>query len=170
MKPNFTLTKDTRALFLHRLNKLLSISGAMKMQSEYTGAKARRSLVRHMKSPLINVVVKTNPHYLDKDTIDIYPYPGPGSWKSSTGINIKVNDDCVMTFYYGQKFKFTPNSIIECNIIPDYHTRQFGGSKGVLSVYHDVEHAKIENAQVNAYAAIYWEDYENHEGLLYSEF
>jgi len=112
MKPNFVLSPDNVGTFVKRFNRIMNISGLLKIQAEYTGMKRLATLCERsgIKNVFIIPTYKTDVTYADikVSELDIMTT----NWGSDTvGAGLSLNDAYFHPFEWGDKFRFTTNRV-----------------------------------------------------------
>jgi len=146
---------------MKRFDQLLSHTGMIEMQSFYTGRKNINSPLKKAGIKGINLCVeKTNKSYVDKDFYSYDSYPSGMRVQSGEGLIIRINNDCSDVLYWGQKMKWTPNSVV---LIGDKDMPSYKqcGTRTIMKICYEVETGKNANERDNAYSAAYWADFES---------
>ena len=157
---NFILTKQTAGIFIIRFKKLLSVTGCISSQSEYTGKQEisgwLTSIGLKRGKCYFNPVVRTTKGYFLQVT---------ELFSTNEGVLIRSNNysDGDYTLKYGTKIKFTSNSFKFTSTRQFYASRKENGKVGIkctFAVFGNIQRAEARIDMNKRYAEDYEKDME----------
>lgn len=145
---------------------MLSVTGMIEENSEYTGAKRDNSFLK--KNGIDDrIIVNTCTTFIDIDTVKYDSYPSCQKIGTGDGIIIRPNEGSAIVIQFGQKMRFTPTEIkfvgmklteSDKKIFSSrskYYCRPFG-RKIVYKVSNKIEEGKDKNEWDDFCSRSYW--------------